>query len=178
MNNKIKTYGLVLCGGQSLRMKRDKALIHYHGIPQYKWASELLAPFCDKVYCSVSKENANSIESRNILDKYPKQGPLGGMVSAFEFDNSVNWLILSCDMPYLANEDVLTLLKKTDQLSCYKVDDYINPLFSFWPKDSLAEVVDFFEKGVRSPRQVFTELKGDVLIPKDAQRHVNINKEG
>ena len=37
--------GLVLSGGQSSRMGTDKALIDYHGIPQYAYVYDLLLRF-------------------------------------------------------------------------------------------------------------------------------------
>ena len=49
--------GLVLSGGQSSRMGRDKALIDYHGLPQYAYVYDLLLGFCDKVFISSKKIN-------------------------------------------------------------------------------------------------------------------------
>ena len=37
-------YGLVLAGGRSTRMQRDKAALSYHGTTQLDWAMELITP--------------------------------------------------------------------------------------------------------------------------------------
>jgi len=38
--------GLVLAGGRSSRMGRDKAALDFHGEPQVHWAYRLLGPHC------------------------------------------------------------------------------------------------------------------------------------
>ena len=44
-------YGLLLAGGASTRMRRDKAALSYHGKPQLQWGLELLGevPFRDVI---------------------------------------------------------------------------------------------------------------------------------
>ena len=46
-------YGLVLAGGRSTRMQRDKAALLYHGRTQIEWAMDLLRPHVEKVFLSV-----------------------------------------------------------------------------------------------------------------------------
>src|SRR6185295_11874578 len=50
-------YGLVLSGGLSTRMGRDKgSLVYSEGRDQRTRGLELLRPFCDKVYVSIRRE--------------------------------------------------------------------------------------------------------------------------
>ncbi|MEJ2005277.1 MAG: NTP transferase domain-containing protein, partial [Cyclobacteriaceae bacterium] len=44
--------GLVLAGGQSVRMGRDKGSIDYHGMPQREYAAGLLSKVCKEVLIS------------------------------------------------------------------------------------------------------------------------------
>ena len=46
-------YGLVLTGGQSARMGRDKASLTYHGRTQLEWAMDLIKPYVEKAFVSV-----------------------------------------------------------------------------------------------------------------------------
>lgn len=48
--------GLILTGGKSLRMGKDKAQITYSTSPQWQEAADLLRPFCAKVYWSCTPE--------------------------------------------------------------------------------------------------------------------------
>ena len=170
-------YGLVLCGGLSSRMGRDKALIDYHGVPQYEWVSNLLKPFCTKVFCSVSETLQEKITASNIVDTYKEQGPLGGIVSAFELENDVDWLIVSCDMPHLIGKDVEHLIAQGDSLVCYQLGAFINPLFSYWPKETQEAVIRLFKSGERSPKAIFSQLEGRLIQAQIPERHDNINDD-
>ncbi|NNE77041.1 MAG: NTP transferase domain-containing protein, partial [Pricia sp.] len=48
-----KIYGLVLAGGKSSRMGKDKGLIPYHGMPQREYLYHLLGRVCDKTFLSI-----------------------------------------------------------------------------------------------------------------------------
>jgi molybdopterin-guanine dinucleotide biosynthesis protein A len=45
-------YALVLAGGRSTRMQRDKAALSYHGRTQLEWAVSLLQPHAQRVFAS------------------------------------------------------------------------------------------------------------------------------
>ncbi|MFK5108517.1 molybdenum cofactor guanylyltransferase, partial [Klebsiella pneumoniae] len=58
-------YALVLAGGRSTRMQRDKAAISYHGRTQLEWAVSLLQPFAERVFVSVRPDQtADPVRSR------------------------------------------------------------------------------------------------------------------
>ena len=72
-----KIYGLVLSGGKSTRMGRDKGLIAYHGIPQRDHLYQLLENSCDKTFMSIRKEQEAEISSEfnTIVDEDVFKGP-------------------------------------------------------------------------------------------------------
>ncbi len=173
---KTKTFGLVLCGGKSTRMGMDKALLEYHGIPQYQWATNLLAGFCDTVYCSVSKALADQIEGPIIIDNELDQGPLGGIHSAFEFNPEVNWLVMPCDMPELQSSEI-ELLVERKKACCFKIEGRINPLLSYWPNELIKSVKQAYGKGMRSPKRLVDQLGFEYLEPTNLAFHRNINRQ-
>ena len=54
--DKVRTFGLILIGGKSSRMGREKHLIPYHNAPQYLYLHKLLSEICDDVYVSCSSD--------------------------------------------------------------------------------------------------------------------------
>ena len=54
-------YGLVLTGGRSTRMGRDKAALEYGGQAQADRAFDLLARVCDKVFVSARADLSRTI---------------------------------------------------------------------------------------------------------------------
>lgn len=53
MTSNDKIYGLVLAGGKSNRMGKDKSRLHYHGQPHALFLYKLLSKFCEKTFLSV-----------------------------------------------------------------------------------------------------------------------------
>jgi len=54
--NKTPLYGLVLSGGKSTRMKKDKSTLEYYGKTQTQFCYELLSRYCTQVFISNRKE--------------------------------------------------------------------------------------------------------------------------
>ena len=62
----VPLYGLVLTGGYSTRMKRDKFLLNYRGKSQLEYCHELLSQFCSKTFISSRQEQQNVPVSENF----------------------------------------------------------------------------------------------------------------
>jgi len=77
--------GLVLAGGQSTRMRRDKAVLAYAGKPQLARAMDLIAPFVARAFVSVRPDQERDPQRAafpQIVDLRPGLGPLAGIEAA------------------------------------------------------------------------------------------------
>ena len=106
MTAKLK--GLVLAGGFSRRMGSDKALLDYHGKPQAIHAYEQVAAWTESAWVSC-REGQLAFDVPQLHDRIEGQGPMGGILRAFEEDPDAAWLVVACDLPLLS-EAVLELL--------------------------------------------------------------------
>jgi molybdenum cofactor biosynthesis protein MoaC len=97
-------YGLVLCGGRSLRMGRDKGLLEFNGKPWVEIVAEKVAGLGLPTMISIRSDQAESYKKINasllrIPDlNLPVMGPARGILSAAEKFPDRDWLIVSCDM--------------------------------------------------------------------------------
>src|ERR1700730_12983224 len=100
-------YGLVLAGGSSSRMHRDKAALQYRGQSQLDRAFELASRHVARVFVSV-RANQTTDPTRAqrpmIVDSIAGEGPIAGIRSAFAAHPEVAWLVLACDLPYLSDD--------------------------------------------------------------------------
>ena len=107
--------GLVLAGGKSTRMGRDKAAIEFTpGVSQARRTADLLSEVCDSVYLSARSDQSLPADVRHlpvIADRYDGIGPVGGMLSAFAHDPQAAWFVVGCDMPLLEAGDVRELFE-------------------------------------------------------------------
>lgn len=97
-------YGLVLAGGHSRRMQRDKAALAYQGRSQLERTVELLESRVRRAFVSVrAAQRDDPLRSRFelIVDAQEDLGPVGGILAAQARYPDVAWLVLACDLPFL-----------------------------------------------------------------------------
>jgi molybdopterin-guanine dinucleotide biosynthesis protein A len=107
--------GVVLCGGESRRMGRDKGLIQTEGIPWALIMSAKLAPWTLPVVYSINPRQQEAYGAiippgRLIVDALGLPGPLEGLLSVHEKLPERDLLLLACDMPDLDAATLGTLI--------------------------------------------------------------------
>ncbi|MBF0384583.1 MAG: NTP transferase domain-containing protein [Candidatus Omnitrophica bacterium] len=175
--------GLVLAGGKSSRMGKDKALLKYKGEIQLKRSFDLLSRFCEKVFVSVNHRQAKlSFYDKFpiIPDAYKNIGPLGGIMSAFKEYPKANWLILACDLPFVKDKTINNLLIKRDpnkSATCYKsaYDLLPEPLCAIYENNILAHLKCFRKKGITCPRKILMQMDVKMLKLNNKKELDNIN---
>src|SRR5262245_17397116 len=91
-------FGLVLAGGASKRMQRDKAALEYHGKPQLQWAYEQVSEFCAATFISVRPDQSSDplrATLPQIVDRRPGSGPLAGIEAALHTHSKAAWLVVA-----------------------------------------------------------------------------------
>ena len=101
--------GVVLGGGKSLRLGRDKALLKFHGEDGSCLLSRtaaLLREVCGGVV--IAGREFPGWE--HVSDSAPGLGPAGGIAAALEVTGRP-CLVLSCDLPFMTRAALDTLLE-------------------------------------------------------------------
>jgi molybdopterin-guanine dinucleotide biosynthesis protein A len=112
--------GLVLAGGRSTRMQRDKAALEYRaGETQIDAAMKLLEGRVRRAFVSVradQRDDATRSRYPQIVDRGDVEGPIAGLLAAFDAQPDVAWLVLACDLPFLdsATLDALITARAPD----------------------------------------------------------------
>ncbi len=94
-------------------MQRDKAALAYHGRTQLEWAVSFLQPHVQRVFVSVRPDQVKDpIRARfdQIVDTHKDLGPIAGIMAAQAKYPNVAWLVLACDLPYLDDGTLTTLI--------------------------------------------------------------------
>ena len=175
--------GLVLTGGKSTRMKRDKAALQYHGKTQSEYCYDLLSKFCEKVYLSNRKEQRSDAGQKNlpqIHDIFNDVGPLGGILTALHARPSTPWLVLACDLPFV---DFKTLEELIRRRNPYKMatayvsthDGFPEPLCAIYEPKSIHRFMQFFALGYKCPRKVLINSDVQLLRQSNKRALINVN---
>jgi molybdopterin-guanine dinucleotide biosynthesis protein A len=163
-------FGLVLAGGASTRMKRDKAALDYHGKPQLHWAFEQVAEFCAATFVSVRPDQTNDplrAELPQIVDRRPGAGPLAGIEAALHTHPKAAWLVVACDLPQLTPTVLKHLVEHRDpprMATAYRsnFDGLPEPLCAIWEPSSRAAIAEWLAKGKECPRKLL--INSDVAL--------------
>jgi molybdopterin-guanine dinucleotide biosynthesis protein A/rhodanese-related sulfurtransferase len=100
--------GVVLTGGASRRFGRDKAVEPIDNVPMARRVIEALTAAGAASVVTVGGPDRGF--ARHLPDLYPGEGPLGGVLSAFEQASADVVFVAACDLPYLDAETVRAVL--------------------------------------------------------------------
>jgi molybdenum cofactor guanylyltransferase len=177
-------YGLVLAGGRSTRMQRDKAGLLYEGKPQLTRVVELAARHTDRAFVSVRADQADEpLRATHpvLVDTLEGEGPIVGIRSALAKHPHAAWLVLACDLPFLS-DGVIEHLKLNRNPAAFATayrsvhDNLPEPLCSIWEPSSAAALAAFVASGKDCPRKFLLRHEPVTLLePKDSRALENIN---
>jgi len=176
-------YGLLLTGGRSTRMKRDKARLEYAGKPQLERAMELIAPLVSRAFVSVRAEQRDDPQRTAydiIADLRHDLGPLGGIQAAFQAYPSNAWLVLACDLPFL---DAATIRHLIDRRAASRLatayrsaaNGLPEPLCAIYEPASRASLEEWIAQGMNCPRKWMSRGDVELLDLPNAHALDNVN---
>jgi molybdopterin-guanine dinucleotide biosynthesis protein A len=176
-------YGLVLAGGRSTRMRRDKASLSYHGRTQLEWAMSLIEPHVERAFVSVRPDqNSDPVRARfaQIIDTRADVGPIAGIMAAQERHPEAAWLVLACDLPFLDGatlEHLLRARKPEKQATAFRSshDGLPEPLCAIYEPSSRVAIAAQVAGGRQCPRKFLINADTHLLDEPNPRALDNIN---
>ncbi len=159
--------GLVLAGGQSKRMGKDKAFLKFQNKTFLKNILEALDKYCNQIVIVVNKDKSiykNEIEGIKseiafVKDKYPYEGPLNGILSSLEIIKNKFAYITPCDTPLLNPEIIPYFYEMINGYDAVipEIKGKIQPLNALYKKEALENSRSVFEKENKKSLMAFLE---------------------
>jgi molybdopterin-guanine dinucleotide biosynthesis protein A len=177
-------YGLVLAGGRSTRMRRDKAVIEYRpGESQLDAAMTLLTPYVSRAFVSVRADQAQeSTRSRHarIVDRGDVEGPIAGIRAALADHPEAAWLVLACDLPFLDARTLEALIASRDpagEATAFRSshDGLPEPLCAIYEPRAAASIDAHVAAGKNCPRKFLINARTRLLDQPDPRALDNVN---
>lgn len=134
----IDVTGVLLAGGKSRRMGRDKALLQVAGKTLFESSLELLVQFFSRVIIAGDRPDLEQPGIVSIADIYPGSA-LGGLHTGLSAATT-DWIFVApCDMPYPDAQIIQRLLAERngfDAVVPRTLDGY-EPVFALYHKNCL-----------------------------------------
>ncbi|PYT67229.1 MAG: hypothetical protein DMG39_24710 [Acidobacteria bacterium] len=171
--------GYVMAGGASTRFGFDKARAELNGEIMLVRMCKVLTEVTGSASVVAPFGRYREFGERIVDDRWPGQGPLGGILTALMHARARNhehaWcLIVGCDMPFLTRE-WLTYLKDRAVASNAGVvapqsPAGFEPLCACWHTGATGKLQYAFENGIRKVTEAMKRVSMEVVEERDWAR--------
>jgi molybdenum cofactor guanylyltransferase len=128
---------VLLAGGESTRMGRDKATLRWRGLPLWAWQFEKLRALTSNIFVSTRFAVAwRPADVKLVIDESPSRGPLSGLTASLAIMETDCLLVLAVDMPFITQSHLKKLCDraKPGVGAVPVVNGRAEPLAAVYPK--------------------------------------------
>lgn len=177
--------GVILAGGKSLRMGRNKALIEIDGIPIIDRIHRVFKDLFKEIFIITDQDDLfRHLQAKAWKDLYPNRGALAGLYTGLYYSSFQYSFCVACDMPFL-NARLIQFLARTldgEDVLVPKTEDGLQPLHAFYSKNCLGPVKALLDRGgdriidfYDSVKVRFVEEKDFLFLDPGRESFININ---
>lgn len=141
--------GVILVGGKSRRMGRDKAFLPLDGMPLFERVLAVFRQlFATVVLVGGDEERFGSYGLTTYPDIYPGSA-LGGLYTGLSHAGTEHIFVGSCDMPFPSASLVRYLCTLREEHDCVvpETEKGFEPLFAVYAKSALPAMLELLQSG-------------------------------
>jgi molybdopterin-guanine dinucleotide biosynthesis protein A len=156
--------GIILAGGGSRRMGRDKLPMTVGGVSIIRRVYDVLREACDEVIVVGAEEayglpeGTRGVRDLRSHDGFSGAGPLAGLESGLHHARYEATLVAAGDMPFLSLDLTCELLRRLCEGNAYavapRVGGLMEPLCAAYSRHALGAVGGALDEGVRAMRDL------------------------
>ena len=154
---------IVLAGGDSRRMGRDKALLPIAGRPLIETIVRQLGERFDDIVVSARRaDDYRFLGLEIVADAEPGQGPLRGIASALPRTKHKIAFVTACDIPRIDLgfvERLLGLAEGFDLVLPFRPPNFYEPLFAVYRRSVAGPAEDILAAGKRSLLELLDKVR-------------------
>ncbi len=180
--------GLILAGGKSARMGRNKALIKVGGQSVIQRVADVVSDCCSHVMVVCSSEDDYSFLGVTVIrDLEPGHGPFMGLYSGLVRMETERALAVGCDMPYIKPELARYLAELSDhsEIVVPRIQGFYEPLFATYSKACIDHAKELLESREKRIRMLYERMETRVMeeteikkFDPDLDTFINLNFPG
>ena len=175
--------GLIMTGGRSTRMGRDKSTIIHHEEEQYLHLAKLMTKLGVEPYisCRADQQAFFTGQGLNVIaDRMIDVGPIGGILSAFMREPDVSWMVLACDIPLIDQpllEELIASRRPTHTATVFRNETHHmpEPLIAIWEPRAYLIIMQFMAQGYSCPRKVLMNSNAHIISTAQHEKLRNVN---
>ena len=167
---------IVLAGGNSSRLGRNKANEPILGISLIEHVVDRLRPMADELLIVTSQEQTDLPElgkTRVLTDAYPGKGPLAGLYTGLSAARYPRSVVVGCDMPFLNTELLRYMVGLSDDFDAVVPrlgQSKVEPLHAIYAKSCLEIIKTHLEHNHLETHAMFDKLRVRYVEETDCRR--------
>lgn len=156
---------IILAGGKSSRLGRNKALQVIEGKSLIQWVIDRLAILSTEIIIATAHGKAipcsSAVEIKTVADIYPGKGPLVGIYSGLIASSSSRAIVVGCDTPFLSVGllEYMTQLCSTFDVVVPRIGKKVEPLCAVYSKNCLVPMQGLLEQNELKISALFSMVK-------------------
>lgn len=167
MDNLINFTGIILSGGKSLRMGKNKAFIEIEGLPMIERILNLFKKIFNEILVITNDKN-QFVHLDNVKifnDLIPYKGALGGLYTGLFYSSHEYSFCVGCDMPFLNESLIKFLIKKIngEDIIVPKTEKGLEPLHAIYSKRCLSIIKSMIDSGKSRIIDIYPLLKIKII---------------
>ena len=162
--------GIILAGGKSSRMGRDKGVLPIKGKTMVQHVTRALSPLVDDIIIIANNNNYNDLGYPVYSDMVESRGPLSGIYTGLHHSATNKNIVVSCDVPGISAELLKYLLNNSTgyDVTIPVHNDKTEPLIGVYTKNCTGVIKHCLE---------MDELRVNELVNFLNHNKVDINKD-
>lgn len=152
--------GIVLAGGRSRRMGRDKAALPFGDLPLLAWVVQRVATVCHPIIVVARDPDAYRDSGATVVaDRWPGEGPLVGLHAGLAATETEYAAAIACDLPFVEPALLSALINLSPGWSAVVPEALgnIHPLCAVYHRSVGRAAEDLLRRGGGSLRQLLAE---------------------
>lgn len=175
-----KITGIILAGGESKRMGKDKATLKFSGDTLIKKTVDLFKTlFPEVIIISKKTDHLKDLGCEVIEDISPERGAMVGIVTAFNAAKSESIFVAACDMPFLNKEVISYIIEEGSGFDAALpvVEGKKHPLHALYSRNCFDAMSFTLKNGRKSVNAFIDSLENENvrLVSEDEIKKVDPN---
>ena len=144
--------GIILAGGKSSRMGKDKGLCDFRGKELVSYAIETLRPLCGNLMISANyyPEKYAAYDLPVVADDIKNIGPMGGILTCLKRSQTQHNLVLSCDTPFVTQalfQQLIDAVQKDQVVAPAHHTFLVEPLSAYYNTNVIGDMEQAVNEG-------------------------------
>lgn len=167
MADREEITGIILAGGKSSRMGRDKGMIYFNGARMIEHVIRALQPCVSSIMIVANDDRYERFGLPVVKDVIHECGPMGGIYTGLINSSTKLNVVVSCDIPFVSTDLICRLVEAPDDKEVVVPfhDEIYEPLCARYRRSVALKMVKHLEAGSLKMNSLLKELDIRTIDP-------------